>query len=73
MSISDRFIVAFYHALGGIVLGVSVAIYCSLYSSSSFSSAKIVFITAAVCFVIGYLFPDIASKLFKWAWDFFIP
>ena len=71
MSISDRFIVAFYHALGGIVLGVSIAIYCSLYLSLSFSSAKIVFITVAISFAIGYLFPRAASKLFKWIWYFF--
>ena len=71
MSISDRFIIGVYHALAGIVLGVSIAIYCSLYLSLSFSSAKIVFITVTVFFVIGYLFPRIASKLFKWIWYFF--
>ena len=73
MSISDRFIVGFYHALGGIVLGVSIAIYCSLYLSLSFSSAKIVLITVVVCFVIGYLLPNVASQLFKWVWRFSIP
>ena len=73
MSGFDRFIGGFYYALAGIILGIGVAIYCSLYLSSSFSSTKIVLITAAICFVIGYLFPDIASKLVKWVWHFFLP
>ena len=52
MDNSERLITAFYYSVGGIILGLGLAIFSSLYLSSTISSLKIVSFTVINCFVI---------------------
>ncbi len=72
MDNSERLITAFYYSVGGIILGLGLAIFSSLYLSSTISSLKIVSFTVISCFVIGYLFPNLISNIFKWVWKIFV-
>ena len=72
MDHSERFITALYYSVGGIILGLGLAIYSSLYLSLTVSSAKIVIFTVISCFVIGYLFPNNIGNIFRWIWNFFV-
>ena len=72
MDNSERLITAFYYSVGGIILGLGLAIFSSLYLSSTISSLKIVSFTVINCFVIGYLFPNLISNIFKWVWKIFV-
>ena len=67
----DRFIVAVYYAIGGVVLGFGVALYFSLYASLEIGSAQIVLSSVILCFAMGYLFPHAVGTLFKWIWRLF--
>ncbi|ENV52102.1 hypothetical protein ACG9X6_18500 [Acinetobacter guillouiae] len=68
----ERLITALYYSIGGIILGLGLAIFTSFYLSTSFSSVKIVIITVISCFIIGYLFPNIVGNIFRWIWKIFI-
>lgn len=72
MDSSERFITALYYSIGGIILGLGLAILSSLYLNFMISSAKIVFFTVIACFVIGYLFPHSVGNIFKSVWNFFV-
>jgi ABC-type antimicrobial peptide transport system permease subunit len=72
MDNSERLITAFYYSVGGIILGLGLAIFFSLYLSSTISSPKIVIFTVIFCFVIGYLFPNMVGNIFKWIWKIFV-
>ncbi len=74
MDNSERLITAFYYSIGGIILGLGLglAIFSSLYLSSTVSSPKIIIFTVISCFVIGYLFPNMVSTIFKWVWRIFV-
>ncbi len=72
MDNSERLITAFYYSVGGIFLGLGLAILFSLYLGSTVSSLKIVIFTVISCFVIGYLFPNMIGTIFKWAWRIFL-
>lgn len=72
MDNSERLSIAFYYSVGGIILGLGLAIFSSLYLSSTISSSKIVIFTVISCFVIGYLFPNMVSTIFKWVWRIFV-
>ncbi|TCB76796.1 hypothetical protein E0H91_00590 [Acinetobacter sp. ANC 4177] len=72
MDNSERLITAFYYSLGGIILGLGLAIFSSLYLSSTISSPKIVIFTVICCFVIGYLLPNMVGNIFKWIWRIFV-
>mgnify|MGYP000157608008 CR=1 FL=1 len=71
MNNSERIIIGIYYAIGGIILGLGIAIYSSLYHSLTTSSFKIVIFTVITCFVIGYLFPNIVNNIFRWIWKLF--
>ena len=71
MKHADRFIVAVYYAIGGVVLGFGVALYFSLYASLEIGSAQIVSSSVILCFAMGYLFPHVVGTLFKWIWRLF--
>ena len=68
----ERLITALYYSIGGIILGLGLAIFTSFYLSTSFSSVKRVIITVISCFIIGYLFPNIVGNIFRWIWKIFI-
>ena len=72
MDNSERLITAFYYSVGGIILGLGLAIFSSLYLSSTVSPPKIVIFTVISCFVIGYLFPNKIRDIFKWIWKIFV-
>lgn len=72
MDNSERLSIAFHYSVGGIILGLGLAIFSSLYLSSTISSSKIVIFTVISCFVIGYLFPNMVSTIFKWVWRIFV-
>ena len=71
MKHAERFIVAVYYAIGGVVLGFGVALYFSLYASLEIGSAQIVSSSVILCFAMGYLFPHVVGTLFKWIWRLF--
>lgn len=71
MKHAERFIVAVYYAIGGIVLGFGVAFYFSLYLHLEIGSAQIVLSSVILCFAMGYLFPHVMGTLFKWIWRLF--
>ena len=71
MKHAERFIVAVYYAIGGVVLGFSMALYFSLYLHLEIGSAPIVFSSVTLCFAMGYLFPHVVGTLFKWIWRLF--
>lgn len=72
MNNSERLITAFYYSIGGIILGLGLAIFSSLYLSSMISSSKIVIFTVISCFAIGYLFPHVVANIFRWIWKIFV-
>lgn len=65
MKHAERFIVAVYYAIGGVVLGFGVALYFSLYFHLDIGSAQIVFSSVILCFAMGYFFPHAVGTLFK--------
>ena len=67
MKHADRFIVAVYYAIGGVV----VLGYFSLYLNLAIGSAQIVLSCVILCFAMGYLFPHAVGTLFKWIWRLF--
>ena len=71
MDNSERLITAFYYSVGGVILGLGLAIFSSLYLGSTVSSPKIIIFTVISCFVIGYLFPNMVGSIFKWVWRIF--
>ena len=72
MDRSERLITAFYYSMGGIILGLGLAIFSSLYLGSTVSSSKIIIFTVLSCFVVGYLFPNMVGNIFKWFWKIFV-
>ena len=56
MKHADRFIVAIYYAIGGVVLGFGVAFYFSLYLHLEIGSAQIVFSSIILCFLWDIFF-----------------
>ena len=72
MDNSERLITAFYYSVGGVILGLGLAIFSSLYLGSTVSSPKIIIFTVISCFVIGYLFPNMVGSIFKWVWRIFV-
>ena len=71
LSLTDRFISALYCGLGGIFLGITVAIFCSYQVSTSTSSVKIIIITTLLCALFGFLAPHLAKNSFRILWNFF--
>ncbi|OTG78492.1 hypothetical protein B9T33_14255 [Acinetobacter sp. ANC 5054] len=65
MDHSERLIAAFYYSVAGILLGLGLAIFTSLYLSLTISSAKIVLFTVIFFFIIGFLFPNSVTNIFK--------
>ncbi|KAB1852316.1 hypothetical protein F4W09_15060 [Acinetobacter tandoii] len=72
MNNSERLITAFFYSIGGIILGLGLAIFSTLYLNSTISSSKIVIFTVISCFAIGYLFPNVVANIFRWIWKIFV-
>ena len=67
----DRLISAFMYAIAGIILGIGIAITWGVHVNSTTSSALIIFNTALLCAVLGFVFPNQIQRLFNWLWKFF--
>ncbi|WP_067868111.1 hypothetical protein [Acinetobacter sp. SFB] len=67
----DRVIQAFYYAIGGVFLGIMIAIFWSFHISTQTSSVQIIFTTTVLSALCGFLFPDLVSSWFKAWWNFF--
>lgn len=67
----ERLIQTFYYAIGGIFLGVMVAVAWSFYINTHTSSVNIILITAFISALYGFLFPNLVSHWFKAFWNFF--
>lgn len=72
MNHQERLITAIYYAIGGVVLGLGLAIFTSFHISTPVSSVTIIIITVISCFILGYLFPNFVRNLFKWVWEIFV-
>lgn len=72
MNNNDRLIAVLYYSIGGVFLGLGLALFSSLYLGLETSSIKIVIFTIIACAVIGYLFPDMVAHIFKWVWKIFV-
>ena len=67
----ERLIQTFYYAIGGIFLGVMIALAWSFYIDTNTSSIQIVLITAFISALCGFLFPNFVSHWFNAFWNFF--
>jgi hypothetical protein len=67
----DRVIQAFYYAIGGLVLGIAIAIKWSYFIDTHTNSALIIFITTISSAILGFLFPNSIKGLFIILWNFF--
>ena len=67
----ERLIQAFYYAAGGIFLGILIAIAWSYAVDSHTSPVQIIFITALICGLLGFLFPKQIPHWFRALWNFF--
>jgi len=67
----DRIIQAFYYAIGGIFLGIMLAITWSMHINSNTSSVMIILVTTAICSILGFLFPHSIQHWFKLFWNLF--
>ncbi|OTG97223.1 hypothetical protein B9T30_14520 [Acinetobacter sp. ANC 4973] len=67
----ERLIQTFYYAIGGIFLGVMIALAWSFYIDTNTSSIQIVLITAFISAFYGFLFPHFVPHWFKAFWNFF--
>lgn len=67
----ERLIQAFYYAAGGIFLGILIAIAWSYLIDSHTSPVRIIFITAFICGLLGFLFPKQIPHWFRALWNFF--
>ena len=67
----ERLIQAFYYAAGGIFLGILIAIAWSYAVDSHASPVQIIFITALICGLLGFLFPKQIPHWFRALWNFF--
>jgi len=67
----ERLIQTFYYAIGGIFLGIMIAIAWSFHIDTYTSSVQIILITACVSALCGFLFPNLVPHWFKILWNFF--
>ncbi|WP_216933872.1 MULTISPECIES: hypothetical protein [unclassified Acinetobacter] len=67
----DRVIQAFYYALGGVILGIAIAINWSYFIDTHTSSILIISITTLSSAISGFLFPNCIKGLFMVLWNFF--
>lgn len=66
----DRLIQAFYYALGGIALGITLALAWSFHINSQTNAIHIILITTLISGFCGFLFPDLVPYWFKTVWNF---
>ena len=69
--INDRLIQTFYYALGGMFLGIMIAIFWSFYVSTYTNTVQIILITTLLSALCGFLFPNLAPYGFRAFWNFF--
>ena len=69
--INDRLIQTFYYALGGVFLGIMIAIFWSFYVSTYTNTVQIILITALLSALCGFLFSNLPPSWFRVFWNFF--
>ncbi|ENU31276.1 hypothetical protein F991_00855 [Acinetobacter sp. CIP-A165] len=62
---------AFIYAIGGIFLGILIAITWALYVNPTSSSVIIILNTTLLCAILGFLIPNQIERLFIWLWKLF--
>lgn len=67
----DRFIHAFYYALGGLILGVAIAINWSYFIDTHTSSVVIISTTTLSFAILGFHFPNCIARIFSIFWNLF--
>lgn len=67
----ERLIQAFYYAIGGLILGIAIAIKWSYFIDMHTNSALIIFITTISSAILGFLFPNSIKGLFMVLWNLF--
>ncbi len=67
----DRVIQAFYGAIGGLILGIAIAINWSYFIDTHTSSALIIFIITISSAILGFIFPQSIPRIFKIFLNFF--
>lgn len=68
---NDRLIQALFNALGGLVLGIALAIQWSYFMDMHTSSARIIFITVILAALLGFCFPKTNASIFRAFWHLF--
>lgn len=63
---SERFIVACYYAIGGLILGIALVLSFSLHYGLENHAFKIIIFSMLCCFVLGYFFPSLIGLYFGW-------
>ncbi|NNH36290.1 hypothetical protein E0H83_09665 [Acinetobacter terrestris] len=67
----DRVIQAFYGAIGGLILGIAIAINWSYAIDMHTRSILIILTTTLSSAILGFLFPNSIKGLFIILWNFF--
>ena len=70
-TMDNRLIQAFYYSIGGLGLGIALAITWSFYIDSQTSSVHINLITMFLSGLCGFLFPHSVAHIFKFFWNLF--
>lgn len=67
----DRVIQAFYGAIGGLILGIAIAINWSYVIDMHTRSILIILTTTLSSAILGFTFPKSIPRIFKIFWNFF--
>lgn len=68
---TDRSIQALFYALGGLLLGIVIAIKWSYFMDTHTSSVMIIFISSISSALLGFLFPNSIPQIFRAFWTLF--
>lgn len=67
----DRVIQAFYYLIGGLVLGIAIAINWSYFINTHTSSTLIILIATFSSATLGFIFPKSIHRIFNLCWNLF--
>lgn len=69
--ITDRAIHALFYALGGVLLGILIAIQWSYFIDTHTSSVLIILITSISSALFGFFFPHSIAQIYRAFWTLF--
>lgn len=70
-TMNDRLIQALFNAIGGLILGVAVALQWSYFIDMQTSSVLIIFVTVILAALLGFCFPKTNANIFRAFWHLF--